>query len=85
MEFLKQGPRDVPVVQFDFCFTGYTVDKGMVSLDSAPENAQQALKCLVCHDSATGSIGAIPCEAKGDTRYLGIELQRFIQGLGFEV
>ena len=82
MEFLKQGPRDVPVVQFDFCFTGYTVDKGMVSLDSAPENAQQALKCLVCHDSATGSIGAIPCEAKGDTRYLGIELQRFIQGLG---
>ena len=47
-----------------------------------PEEAQRALKCLVVHDSATGVIAAIPCESKGDTRYLGIELMRFIQGLG---
>ena len=40
------------------------------------------VKCLVVHDSATGVIAAIPCESKGDTRYLGIELMRFIQGLG---
>ena len=81
-EHLVQGPRDIPVVQFDFCFTGYSLQDGMHGLDEMPEEAQRALKCLVAHDSATGSIAAIPCEAKGDTRYLGIELMRFIQGLG---
>ncbi|CAE7812284.1 GIP [Symbiodinium sp. KB8] len=79
-EHLVQGPRDVPVVQFDFCFTGYSLQDGMHGLDEMPDEAQRALKCLVAHDSATGSIAAIPCEAKGDTRYLGIELMRFIQG-----
>ena len=81
-EHLVQGPRDVPVVQFDFCFTGYSLQDGMHGLDGMPDEAQRALKWLVTHDSATGSIAAIPCEAKGDTRYLGIELMRFIQGLG---
>ena len=81
-EHLVQGPRDIPVIQFDFCFTGYSLQDGMHGLDEMPDEAQRALKCLVAHDSATGSIAAVPCEAKGDTRYLGIELMRFIQGLG---
>ena len=54
----------------------------MHSIDAVPEESQRALKCLVVHDSATGMIAAIPCESKGDTRYLGIELMRFIQSLG---
>ena len=80
-EFLKQSTRDVPVIEFDFSFTGYSLDEGMHGLDSVPAEAQRALKCLVAHDGATGMI-AIPCETKGDTRYLGIELMRFIQSLG---
>ncbi|CAE7776825.1 GIP [Symbiodinium sp. CCMP2592] len=81
-EYLKEGPRDNPIIQFDFSFSGYSVPDGICNLDAAPEDSQRALKCLVAHDSATGMIAAIPCESKGDTRYLGIELMRFIQSLG---
>ncbi|CAE7291170.1 RE1 [Symbiodinium sp. CCMP2592] len=81
-EYLKEGPRDNPIIQFDFSFSGYSVPDGICHLDAAPEDSQRALKCLVAHDSATGMIAAIPCESKGDTRYLGIELMRFIQSLG---
>ncbi|CAE7338131.1 GIP [Symbiodinium sp. CCMP2592] len=81
-EYLKEGPRDNPIIQFDFSFSGYSVPGGICNLDAAPEDSQRALKCLVAHDSATGMIAAIPCESKGDTRYLGIELMRFIQSLG---
>ncbi|CAE7841011.1 GIP [Symbiodinium sp. CCMP2592] len=80
-EYLKEGPRDNPIIQFDFSFSGYSVPDGICNLDAAPEDSQRALKCLVAHDSATGMIAAIPCESKGDTRYLGIELMRFIQSL----
>ena len=75
-----QGPRDVPVVQFDFCFCGIQFARWH-GWNEMPDEAQRAL-CLVAYDSATRSIAAIPCEAKGDTRCLGIELMRFIQGLG---
>ncbi|CAE7834970.1 GIP [Symbiodinium sp. CCMP2592] len=81
-EYLKEGPRDNPIVQFDFSFSGYSVPDGICNLDDVPEDSQRALKCLVAHDSATGMIAAIPCESKGDTRYLGIELMRFIKSLG---
>ena len=64
----------MPLVEFDFSFTGYSLDEGMHNIDDVPEEPQRALKCLVVHDSATGMIAAIPCESKGDTRYLGIEL-----------
>ena len=38
--------------------------------------------CLIAHDSSTGSVLAVPCETKGDTRYLGVELIRFIHSMG---
>ncbi|CAE7257194.1 SF3A1, partial [Symbiodinium sp. CCMP2592] len=58
-EYLKEGPRDNPIVQFDFSFSGYSVPDGICNLDDVPEDSQRALKCLVAHDSATGMIAAI--------------------------
>ncbi|CAE7534628.1 GIP [Symbiodinium sp. CCMP2592] len=57
-EYLKEGPRDNPIIQFDFSFSGYSVPDGVCNLDAAPEDSQRALKCLVAHDSATGMIAA---------------------------
>ena len=82
MENLKDAARDVPSIAFDFCFTGYDANSNsFVCYDKEPESGA-ALKCMVAHDSHTGSVLAVPCTSKGDVRHLGIELMRFAQSLG---
>ena len=78
-ESLQEAPRDVPSISFDFCYTGYSSD---CSVSADTENKEDNLCCLVAHDSSTGSVLAVPCETKGDTRYLGVELIRFIHSMG---
>ena len=80
-ESLVDAPRDVPTVSYDFCFTGFDEEGKMESCAAQDAESRRALKCMIVHDTATGSVAAIPCESKGDNRYLGLELMRFIQAL----
>ncbi|CAE7253745.1 RE1 [Symbiodinium sp. CCMP2456] len=84
-EAAQQPPRDVPTVSFDFFYTGYDAEAHTMQSHGKPgdgENSDDLLCCLVAHDSSTGSVVAIPCQSKGTTRFLGVELMRFIHGLG---
>ena len=82
MENLKDAPRDVPSIAYDFCFTGFdATSNSFVCHDKEPESGE-ALKCMVAHDSHTGSVLAVPCLSKGDVRHLSLELMRFAQSLG---
>ena len=84
-EGAQQEPRDVPTISFDFCFTGYDKESGEMKPHIKPsqgESSDDLLCCLIAHDSSTGSVVAIPCQSKSTTRFLGVELMRFIHGLG---
>ena len=78
-ESLQEAPRDVPSVSFGFCYTGYSSERNM---SAETENNEDNLCCLIAHDSSTGSVLAVPRETKADTRYLGVELIRFIHSMG---
>ena len=83
-EATNAAPRDLPSVSFDFCYTGFSPSSNELEpvAGEPSSSAKDLLCCLIAHDSATGAITAIPCESKGSTRYLGVELMRFIQSLG---
>ena len=83
-EGLVEGPRDVPCISYDFCYTGYDPESNefVAKEPKSEEDLHGLLCCLVAHDSSTGSVLAVPCESKASTRHLGVELMRFIQSLG---
>ena len=83
-EGLVEGPRDVPCISYDFCYTGDDPESNefVAKEPKSEEDLHGLLCCLVAHDSSTGSVLAVPCESKASTRHLGVELMRFIQSLG---
>ena len=81
-ESLVDAPRDIPTISYDFCFTGFDEEGKMEDCPAQDAENRRALKCMIIHDTATGSVAAVPCESKGDNKYLGLELMRFIQSLG---
>ena len=54
----------------------------MVKESKSEDDLRGLLCCLVAHDSSTGSVLAVPCKSKASARHLGVELMRFMQGLG---
>ena len=83
-ESLVEGSRDVPCISYDFCYTGYDPESNefLAKEPKSEDDLRGLLCCLIAHDSSTGSVLAVPCESKASTRHLGVELMRFIQGLG---
>ena len=81
-ESLVDVPRDIPTISYDFCFTGFDEEGKLEDCPAQDAENRRALKCMIIHDTATGSVAAVPCESKGDNKYLGLELMRFIQSLG---
>ncbi|CAE7721765.1 GIP [Symbiodinium sp. CCMP2592] len=78
------APRDIPRVSFDFMYTGYDESQNEAVHKPVMEgdDPKDLLCCLVCHDQATSSIACVPCPGKSATRYLGVEVMRFVQSLG---
>ena len=68
--------RAIPVVSFDYCYTGVSSEQ--------PSGRARKLTVLVAHDTGTGSLLGLPVASKGKEglRFTAVELTRFIQNLG---
>ena len=68
--------REIPVLSFDFAFTGKSLD------DAQDEDEGAKLTTLVLHDSHSGSVNCIPLKAKSDSKHAVREMVKYLQYLG---
>ena len=68
--------REIPVLSFDFGFTGKSLG------DDQDEDESAKLTTLILHDSHSGSVGCIPLRGKNDSKHAVREMVKYLQYLG---
>ena len=68
--------REIPVLSFDFAFTGKSLG------DDQDEDESAKLTTLVLHVSHSGSVGCIPLRGKNDSKHAVREMVKYLQYLG---
>ena len=68
--------REIPVLSFDFGFTGKSLG------DDQDEDESAKLTTLILHDSHSGSVGCIPLRGKNDSKRAVREMVKYLQYLG---
>ena len=68
--------REIPVLSFDFGFTGKSLG------DDQEEDESAKLTTLILHDSHSGSVGCIPLRGKNDSKHAVREMVKYLQYLG---
>ena len=69
--------REMPVISWDLCFSGKTCEA------VEETDGQAKLTALVVHDSHSGAVQRIPIQSKKQTKFMGAEILRFINFLGY--
>jgi hypothetical protein len=69
--------REMPVISWDLCFSGKTCEA------VEETDGQAKLTALVVHDSHSGAVQCIPIQSKKQTKFMGAEILRFINFLGY--
>ena len=69
--------REMPVISWDLCFSGKTCEK------VEETDGQAKLTALVIHDSHTGAVQCVPVQGKRQTKFMALEVLRFITFLGY--
>ena len=69
--------REMPVISWDLCFSGKTCEA------VEETDGQAKLTALVVHDSHSGAVQCIPIQSKKQTKFMGTEILRFINFLGY--
>ena len=77
----RRTDRAITRLSFDLSFTGKDHRAGPRLVD-AEELWKEKIIALNCHDSATGSVAAIPVRRKADIHYMAREVAKFARGLG---
>ena len=70
--------REMPVISWDLCFQWERLVKLWKKHDD-----QAKLTALVVHDSHSGAVQCIPIQSKKQTKFMGAEILRFINFLGY--